>query len=222
MQRARRACVLIVSVCAGMAVPAALHAQTFEAGLKAGIVSTGLPHAGEVFDQVQGSASNESSSRIGVSGGGYVRFPITDRIGFQPEVLFAMKGVQTYQASSGGTFSARINYLDVPLLIRYRLTSTDNTDPPYIGYVHAGPAFGIKMSSSAKFDGPGNTKDLDIDSALKSLDLGLAVGGGIEFKRYLIEGRFTAGLTDVATTTFAHPDSLKNRTVSVLFGMKLR
>jgi hypothetical protein len=220
MRRAKRACVLIgaLSVC----LPAVAGAQTFDAGVKVGLAVTGLPHAGEVIDQVAGAPSNESSSKIGLTGGGYVRFPLTEQFGFQPEALFVMRGVELYQAASNGTVSARINYLDVPLLVRFRTTSTLTTDPPFVGYVVAGPSFGIKISSSAKIDAPGNTKDLDIDSAVKSLDLGLVFGGGIEFRRYLIEGRFTAGLTDVASTTFTHADSLRNRTVSVLFGMKLR
>ena len=220
MQRAKRVCVWFGALCVGL--PMVASAQTFEAGVKVGIAVTGLPHAGEVLDQVAGSPSNESSSRMGLTGGGYVRFPITARLGFQPEALFVMRGVELYQAANGATISARLNYLDVPLLGRYRVTSSNTTDPTIIGYVLAGPSFGIKMSSSAKLDGPGNTKDLDIDNALKSLDLGLVFGGGIECKRYLIEGRFTAGLTDVASTTFSHPDSLRNRTVSVLVGMKLR
>ena len=220
MQRANRVCVWIGALCVGL--PAVATAQTFEAGVKVGVAVTGLPHAGEVLDQVAGPASNESSSRVGLTGGGYVRFPIAERLAFQPEVLFAMKGVELYQAATGGTVSARMNYLEVPLLIRFRTTSTASTDPAYVGYVVAGPSFGVKMSSSAKFDAPAGTKDLDVDNALKSLDLGLAFGGGIEFKHYLVEGRFTAGLTDVASTTFSHPDSLRNRTFSVLFGMKLR
>jgi hypothetical protein len=106
--------------------------------------------------------------------------------------------------------------------MRYRTTSADSTDPNFIGYALAGPSFGIKLGSSGTLDAPGNTKDLDLGSALKSLDLGLVLGGGVEFGRYLVEGRLTAGLTDVASATFAHRDSLRNRSVSVLFGVKLR
>jgi hypothetical protein len=220
MQRAKRVCVWLGALSVGL--PAVVGAQTFEAGVKVGVAITGVPHAGEVFDQVAGLPSNESSSRLGLTGGGYVRFPITDRFGFQPEALFVMKGVELYQAATGGTLSARVNYLDIPLLMRFRVSSTASTDPTMVGYVLAGPSFGIKVSDSAKLDAPGNTKDLNVDSALKSLDLGLAFGGGVEFKNYLVEGRFTAGLTDVASTTYTHPDSLRNRTFSVLFGIKIR
>jgi hypothetical protein len=220
MLRATHVWVAIGVLCAS--VPAA-RAQTFEAGVKVGLAVTGLPHAGEVVDQIVGAPSGESSSKVGITGGGYVRFPLTDRIGFQPEALFVMRGVELNEtAAAGGTVSVRFNYLDIPLLVRYRATDSASTDPKLVGYFVAGPTFGIRMSSSAKIDAPGNTKDLDIDPGLKSLDLGLAFGGGVECGRYLLEGRFTAGLTDVASTTYVHADSLRNRTFSVLVGMKLR
>jgi hypothetical protein len=220
MLRATHVWVAIGALCAS--VPAA-SAQTFEAGVKVGLAVTGLPHAGEVVDQVVGAASGESSSKVGITGGGYVRFPLTDKLGFQPEALFVMRGVELNETSAaGGTVSVRFNYLDIPLLLRYRATESNSTDPKIVGYLLAGPNFGIRMSSSAKLDAPGNTKDLDIDPALKSLDLGLTFGGGVECGRYLVEGRFTAGLTDVASTTYVHADSLRNRTFSVLVGMKLR
>jgi hypothetical protein len=198
------------------AAPAA--AQTFDAGIKVGVAVTGLPHAGEVFDQVVGHPSSETSSRIGLTAGGYVRFPVTDQFGFQPEALLVMRGVQMTEASGGGSVKVRVYYLDIPLLARYRRSLDSDT----IGYLLAGPSFGIKIGSSAKLEAAGQTVDEDMSPALKTLDLGLAFGGGIERDRYLVEGRFTAGVTDIASASFPHLDSLRNRTFSVLFGYKLR
>lgn len=220
MLRATHVWLAIGVLCA--TVPAA-HAQTFEAGVKVGLAITGLPHAGEVVDQIVGAPSGESSSKVGLTGGGYVTFPITSRIGFQPEALFVMRGVDLHEAAAnGGTVNVRFNYLDVPLLLKYRATDSASTDPKISGYVFGGPNFGIGMSSSAKLDAPGITKDLDVEPAFKTLDVGLTFGGGVECGRYLLEGRFTAGLTDVASTTYVHADSIRNQTFSILVGMKLR
>lgn len=218
MQRARHVWILLTSVMAmTAAVATSASAQNIETGAKVGIAVTGVPNAGQVVDQVVGKDSAETSSRVGLIAGGYVRFPINDRLSFQPEVLFTMKGVQLSEKANGGTVNVRLNYLDVPLLIRYRIPI--NSD--YTGFVVAGPSFGIKLSSSAKLDAPGGTVDEDIDPALKSLDLGLAFGGGITFSRYTVEARFTPGLTDIASTLKPHDDSLRNRTFSVMVGMKL-
>jgi hypothetical protein len=169
-----------------------------------------------VFDQIVHQPSRDSSSKMGLTGGGYVTFPLANRFSFQPEALFAMKGVKLNE-TAGGTFSARLYYLDVPLLVRFRPTSSERP-----AYLFAGPNFGIKMGNSAKLETTAQTADIDIDAALKTLDLGFAFGGGIERRRYLIEARLTVGATDIAAASFPHPDALRNRTFSVMAGFKLR
>jgi len=216
MCRARRAWVLIGALCMG--IPGAAAAQTFEAGVKGGFAVTSVPLAGEVFDQVVGQPSIESSSKVGLTGGGYVQFPISNRFSFQPEGLFVMKGVKLTMAAGGGNLSVRLYYLDVPMLVRYRIA--DNSRTP--AYLLAGPTFGIKLGSSTTLEAPGQTIDIDANPALKTLDVGLAFAGGIERGDYLIEGRFTPGITDIGSPSFPHLDSLRNRTFSVLVGVKLR
>jgi hypothetical protein len=215
MRRARRVWVLGMCVC--IATSGSAAAQTFGAGIKGGLAVTSVPLAGEVFDQIAGQTSRDSSSKMGLTGGAYISFPLANRLSFQPEALFVMKGVELSE-TAGGTFSARIHYLDVPLLVRYRtpLTSRNPT------YVVAGPNFGIKLGSSAKLDVPGQTVDKNIGLAVKTLDLGLAFGIGIERRRYMFEARYTVGLTDIAAASFPHPDALHNRTFSLMVGYKLK
>jgi Outer membrane protein beta-barrel domain len=200
-----------------MVMSGSAGAQTFDAGVKGGIAVASVPLAGEVFDQIADETSRDSSSKVGVTGGAYIGFPLAPQLSFQPEVLFVMKGVKLSE-TNGGTFSARMYYLDVPLLVRFR--ARVNSQTPV--YVFGGPNFGIKLGSSAKLEAPGNTVNEDINPALKTLDLGLVVGGGFERGRYLFEGRFTGGITDIANTSFPHPDALRNRTFSVMVGRKLR
>ena len=216
MRGARRVWVLIGALCLG--VPAAAAAQSFDAGVKGGLVVTSVPLAGEVFDQVVGLQSIESSSKVGLAGGGYVRFPITSRLSFQPEGLFVMKGVKLTEAAGAGDLSVRLYYLDVPMLVRFRTPAGSRTPV----YVLAGPTFGIKLGSSSTLNAPGETIDVAADPAVKTLDVGLAMGAGIERGRYLFEARFTAGLTDIGSAIYPHPDSLRNRTFAILFGMEFR
>ena len=215
MRRSR--CVWFLGVIVCMGISGSAGAQTFNGGVKAGIDVTGIPLAGEVFDQVAQQTSRDSSSKVGLTGGGYVTFPLVNRFSFQPEALFAMKGVKLNE-TAGGTFSARLYYLDVPLLVRFRPTASSERP----AYLFAGPNFGIKMGRSAKLETTAQTADINIDAALKTLDLGFAFGGGIERRRYLVEARFTVGATDIAAASFPHPDALRNRTFSVMAGFKLR
>jgi hypothetical protein len=192
------------------------HAQTVQAGVKVGIDFSSLPNAGEVVDQIVKTASTETSSKAGAVFGGFVMFPITDRLAFQPELAFVMKGVKLNEGN-GGTVTASLRYLEFPMLIRYAMALDKHT-----GYVLVGPTFGVKASTSAKLDAPSQSTDFDIDPAIRTFDAGLAFAGGIEYGRYLFEARYTQGLTDVGTDLYSHPDSLKNRVFTILAGIRLK
>ena len=221
MCRTGRVLALVGVACMGMSGSAG--AQMFNAGIKGGTAVTSVPLAGEVFDQVADETSRDSSSKVGVTGGAYIAFPLANRLSFQPEVLFVMKGVKLTE-TAGGTFSARMHYLDVPLLVRFR-TPINSRMPVFL---FGGPNFGIKLGSSATLrtsgtlQAPGNSVAENINPALKTLDLGFAVGGGIERGKYLYEGRFTGGITDIAAASFPHVNALRNRTFSVMVGRMFR
>ena len=70
------------------------YAQTIQAGVKAGIDFSSLPNAGEVIDQIVHLPSTETSSKTGVLFGGFVTYPLRQRMALQPELLFVMKGVK--------------------------------------------------------------------------------------------------------------------------------
>jgi hypothetical protein len=211
MKNCVSACVTAVIVLAASAG----QAQTVQAGVKIGVDFSSLPNAGEVIDQIVKIASTETSSKAGAVFGGFVMFPITDRLAFQPELAFVMKGVKLNEGSAG-TVTTSLRYLEFPMLVRYSMALDTHT-----GYVLVGPTFGVKASTSAQLDGSSQT-DYNIDPAIRTFDAGLAFGGGIEYGRYLFEARYTQGLTDVGTDAYPHPDSLKNRVFTILAGIRLK
>jgi hypothetical protein len=206
------ACVTAVIVLAA----GAGYAQTVQAGVKVGIDFSSLPNAGQVVDQIVKIPSTETSSKTGVVLGGFVMFPLMDRLAFQPELAFVMKGVKLNEGN-GGTVTASLRYLEFPMLIRYAIPVDKHT-----GYVLVGPTFGVKASTSAKLEAPSQSTDYNIDPAIRTFDAGLAFAGGIEYGRYLFEARYTQGLTDVGTDVYPHPDSLKNRVFTILAGIRLK
>lgn len=207
--------VLVCAVCLLAAGSAA--AQTVSAGVKAGAALTSIPDAGQVFDQVSGEESVDVSAKLGLVAGGFVQFAFNDRFSLQPEMLFVMKGVKLDVADNIGTVTAGINYLELPLLVRYTRSLNDTLR----GYLMGGPALSVQIGTSADFEGgPGGT-DLNIDPAISSRDFGLVFGGGLERDRFLLEARYTLGISDIATDFFFHEDSLRNRAFSVLIGIRL-
>jgi hypothetical protein len=193
-----------------------LEAQTITTGLKVGIDFSSLPNAGAVIDQIVKQPSTETSSKVGALLGGFVTVPFWNRLALQPELQFVMKGTKLNEAGSG-TLSATIRYLEFPVLLRYTVPVGEHT-----GYVLVGPTFGVKAGTSAQLDAPSQTADVDIDSAIRTFDGGLAFAGGLEYRRYFVELRYTQGLNDVAADVFPHTESVKNRNIAIAAGIRFK
>jgi hypothetical protein len=186
-------------------------------GVKIGIDISSLPNAGELFDQVVRQPSTETSSKAGVTFGGFVILPITGQFSLQPELMFVGKGVKLKQATNNGTVTASLKYLEFPLLLRYAITVGGNP-----AFLLVGPTLGVKASTGARLDGSSQTVDFDVDSAVRSFDGGIAFGAGIDYHQYVFEVRYTQGLSDIGTDLFPHADALKNRVFAVLAGYRFK
>jgi hypothetical protein len=194
-----------------------VQAQAITVGVKVGIDFSSLPNAGEVIDQVVKQTSTETSSKVGALFGGIVTVPFWNRLALQPELQFVTKGVKLNEAASGGTVTASLRYLEFPVLLRYGVPVGEHS-----GYVLFGPTFAVKAGTSAKLEGPSQTADIDIDSAIRTFDAGLAFAGGVDYQRYFFELRYTQGLNDVATDSFPHVDSVKNRNIAIVAGIRFK
>jgi hypothetical protein len=202
-------------------VAASAAAQSVTAGVKAGFVLNSITNAGQVIDQITGFESVDVSSKIGLTGGGFVQFAFNDRFSLQPEMMFVMKGVNLDLEDTRGTASAKVNYLEFPIFMRFDRTLNDTLR----GSVMAGPSFGVKVGTGGTIEGAQGSveasRDFDIDPAISSRDFGLAFAGGLEWQKFLVEARYVLGLTDIATDIYEHADELMNRSFSITFGIRL-
>ena len=218
MRRAKRTA-LVCGACLMVAANAA--AQNVTAGVKAGFVLNSVPNAGQVIDQISGFESVDVSAKAGLVGGGFVQFAFNDRVSLQPEMLFVMKGVNLDLRDNVGTASAKVNYLEFPIFMRFNRSLNDTVR----GFAMAGPSFGVKVGTGGTLNGSQGavqgSRDFDIDPAIESRDIGLAFAGGLEWKRFMLEARYVLGLTDIATDIYVHDDHLTNRSFSIMVGLHL-
>ena len=214
MRRVKRTA-LVCAACLMAAASAA--AQTVTAGVKAGFVLNSIPDAGQVIDQITGVESVDVSTKVGLTGGGFVQFAFNEGFSLQPEMLFVMKGVNLDLANNAGDATAKVNYLELPVFLRFNQRLNDTLR----GFVMAGPAFSVKVGTGGTLDGASGTSDFDIDPAIGSRDFGLAFAGGLEWQNFLVEARYVLGLTDIATDIYFHEDELTNRSFSIMVGLRL-
>jgi hypothetical protein len=169
------------------------------------------------------SDNNEATDKnvlYGFNAGVYATLPISDFIAIQPEILFTTKGAELEydNAFASGNTKFRLNYIEVPLLVRVNITKNFN--------VHAGGYASYLVSSKVTGDGTFNfNEDVDPDD-LNKFDAGLSAGVGVDFAPISIGLRYNYGLTTigkertVAGTTYTFPDA-KNSNLSLYLSYKL-
>jgi hypothetical protein len=208
--------VLLAATC-WFATIGAASAQTITAGVKGGMDVASVPNAGEVIDQISGVPSEDVSSKLGLIGGGFVQFSFNERLSLQPELLFVQKGSTLDLGADTGSVTMKVNYIEMALMARF----TAPVAQVWRLYVMAGPSLGLKAGTASQLDGVSGTIDYNIDPAIGSRDVGLVFAGGLERSRYLIEARYSFGLSDIATDIYEHDSSLTNRVFAVMVGLRI-
>jgi len=156
----------------------------------------------------------------GFNAGVYAAFPISDNIFIQPEILFTTKGAELEYNNdfASGTSKFKLNYIEVPLLVRFDLTENFN--------IHVGGYASYLVSSKVTGDG-----DIEFDEELDAddferFDAGLSAGIGIKLNPIGIGLRYNYGLTtigkerDFLGSSYTFPDA-KNSNLSLYLSYQL-
>ena len=200
-----RACVVIIlSVVFSPSISAA---QGIEGGLHGGVTFSNLPNLRNAIDF---GGPVDLKHRTGVVVGPFVAFPINQTVAFQVEALYAMKGATPTDGTN--ELQLRLGYLDFPLLLRVATPATQRF------FFLAGPSFNVNVSATAIDVIPSRTKE-NVSDRIHDAELGLVLGGGAAFGAFLVEGRYSAGLTNIADDPQLTA-SLKNRAFAILVGAR--
>jgi len=166
------------------------------------------------------SEADDNNVLYGFNAGVYATLPISDFIAIQPEILFTTKGAELEynNAFASGNTKFKLNYIEVPLLVRVNITKNFN--------VHAGGYASYLVNSKVTGDGDFNFEE-EIDTEdLNKFDAGLSAGVGVDFNPISVGLRYNYGLTTVgkertvAGTTYTFPDA-KNSNLTLYVSYKL-
>lgn len=191
-----------------------LHAQDNNVNTEFGV------KGGFNMSNLYQSEADDNNVLYGFNAGVYATLPISDFIAIQPEILFTTKGAELdyNNALVSGNSKFKLNYIEVPLLVRVNITKNFN--------VHAGGYASYLVSSKVTGDGDFNfDQEVDTDD-LNKFDAGLAAGVGVDFNPISIGLRYNYGLTTVgkertvAGTTYTFPDA-KNSNLTLYLSYKL-
>ncbi len=137
----------------------------------------------------------------GLSAGAFLMYSSLNHFGISADVLYSQQGAAfRVQRPDGSTltYDQRINYLEIPVALRYFLTLTGNFRPN----VYFGPSVAFKLNAKNNLvPAPNNENTKSFNAA----NLGLLAGVQLNWKafgdrqRFLIDARYTYGLTDITT-----------------------
>ncbi len=224
----------LFQVALAMVVVVALAAMSANAqmpirfGFKGGLSMTG----------VTGDDADDYETKSGLAVGLFTNISLSGGLSIQPELLYVQKGAKLSDESEG-SITLKANYVEIPVLLKLGFGNNGPATP----CLFVGPAFAFSAGSKTNAEGTllGVPVSVDIDNSNEeSSDLGLVLGGGVDFSlgraKLTMELRYTAGLQPMWKDTRAGevdpPDELpyadvatgkafdmKNRAVSVMAGL---
>lgn len=158
----------------------------------------------------------------GFNVGLFATLPLSSSVALQPELIYSTKGAELQYDNlfAQGTAKFRLNYIEVPVLIKANLTKNFN--------IHFGPYAAFLVDSKITNQGQdGNINfEQEIDKEdLNTVDYGVAAGVGFDFDSFGIGARYNYGLSTVgkertfAGSTYTFPDS-KNSVLSIYAAIK--
>ena len=147
----------------------------------------------------------DTDSRNGFAGGVFAYFPITESVGIQQELLYAMKGSRQDVTISVpvniNTFSVyNLNYFEMPIVLKYKFVNIKNVGI----YGSTGIALSLLLNgdyditSTLNLGGPPIVSTYSGDmKTLDTFDYSFVYGAGMDFKLlskdFFVEYRMTLG-----------------------------
>ena len=181
--------------------------------MMASVVSAFAQHeAGDVTLQARvgmvGSDFNNTSdtkARVGLVIGPEMEYFLTDRFSLGAGVLYTQQGAEQDKVD----VTYELDYVNVPLTANFYVVKGLA--------LRAGLQPGFKVASKIKF----NDVEKDMDDAVKGFDLALPIGLSYEYRHFVIDARYTFGLTEVFDKSKVDLDS-KNLTFQLSLAYKFK
>lgn len=179
-------------------------------------------------------------SKALTAGGGavFAEIPIGEGFSFRPEVGFARRGSKITNLNVGNLINlegiwgtilnnsleprVRLDYIDVPLVIKYKFATSEYGN----AYLFGGPNFGFLVNSNIMVETPLGEMEFPYEPNYKDFEMGVKVGAGYEFPfkgkvKGFLEANYLRGLTDVVDKVGILNLKSKNNNFGISAGLSI-
>ncbi|MBF9236462.1 PorT family protein [Hymenobacter sp. BT683] len=175
-----------------MSVATAASAQEIRFGVK----------AGANYSSITANNTDGVESKIGLHAGALANFALSDLISIQPEVLYSQKG---YQSEEYNDIKYKINYIDVPLLVKVNAGGLFFEGGPQVGFLA-----GAKVTNG--------DADTDIKGRYDRVDFGYVAGLGYQATSGPMIGlRYNGGISTISKGDI-NPNKIRNSVFQLYVG----
>ena len=213
------AIVLVLVACFGRAA-----AGELSYGAKVGMMAANITETPKEWE-------DETSYRIGFTGGVFLNYAINERFSIQPELLYAARGVESmlYDDLISVELTATFEYAEMPVLAVYTFRGPKGCEPR----VYAGPSFAYCLGSELEVSAVLFSAGVDFSSLTHVTDFGIVAGAGLDYPlggKLVLDARFSRGLTNVilsgdfeinGSTQTISEDDFKNYGFAFMIGYEL-
>ena len=171
-------------------------------------------------------ANLKANSHTGFKGGLYFNFHLSGPISFQPEALYTQNGVNIQSLTSyNDKVNVQLNYVEIPLLIRYEVGNTQRIHPALL--IGGSGAYRIKCALRTTFEGQNEQQECGklIDRSpdpFKKFDASLIGAGSLEIqlsgRTISVQLRYTYGVVGI-TEYAANSPNVRNRAFGLMVGL---
>ncbi len=171
--------------------------QRFTFGVRAGInLSTIIPDGNDYYDYPK------FKSKLQFHAGVTANLNVINSFAVETGLLFSQKGADMDSTSGWMNYKVYIQYLQIPIMAKAKLYIS----PTINIQLKAGPYFSFKLSDPDESLGGSHLE-------LKSIDYGLAFGGGVSIRKIYVGAQYELALSDLGW----YKDR-KNRCLSISVG----
>ena len=138
---------------------------------------------------ISGDYDKSLGAKAGMNIGGVLGLRVSDAtpVFLESGLYFAMQGAKD------GKNEINLNYLEIPLLIKYGVQVTDDIALlPYLG-----PTFGLGIAGKTKYPGEGSVGSFSSDGDFNRPDVGIKFGCGAEYNKLYLETGLKFGVTNI-------------------------
>lgn len=208
-------------------------AQGIEIGVKGSLYFSNISKF-KLAETVLGDSKILTAGGTGV----FAEIPIGEGFSFRPEVGFARRGSKITNLDIGDLVNVdgiwgsilnnsveprvRLDYVDVPLIIKYKFAASDFGN----AYVFGGPNFGFLVDHKILIEVLGAEIDAPVDFGFKKFEMGAKVGAGYEFPfkgnvKGFVEANYLRGFSNIIEEIGILRFNSKNNNFGVSAGLSI-